>query len=342
MNPTISIIVPIYKVEQYLHNCIDSILAQTFLDFELILVNDGSPDGCGRICDEYKKTDKRVKVIHKKNGGAYSAYNAGLDVAQGEYIGIVDGDDYIDRDMYETLYRLAIEHNADVAECSLNIVSENGLSPKENHGKIEKGNHLFALKKLLEFPYLNGPCTKLYKKELFNDLRYPKKLYEDSFMAYKIYYKLNKYVFLGRGKYNYIKREDSTMGEQRNYSLNNLDGLEVQVERYNFLKQRINEPEILNMAEYHLFNQIMFHYEMLQIFKELDPQKKNREMIKNIIIQNQEAFLNNMKLKGYQKIIFASHLNLKKFDNYFKLYRLNKKYQNIVSNSKTSIKKLLT
>ncbi|MCB8516908.1 glycosyltransferase, partial [Enterococcus durans] len=97
----ISIIVPIYNVEQYLRKCVDSILAQTFTDFEVILVDDGSPDNSGAICDEYAKLDSRVRVIHKENGGLSDARNAGIEIAKGKYLGFVDSDDFIDKDMYE-------------------------------------------------------------------------------------------------------------------------------------------------------------------------------------------------------------------------------------------------
>ena len=108
MNPKISIIVPVYKVEPYIRKCVDSILTQTITDFELILVDDGSPDICGEICDEYAGKDYRIKVIHKENGGLSSARNAGLDICTGDLIGFVDGDDFIDNDMFETLYTLLI------------------------------------------------------------------------------------------------------------------------------------------------------------------------------------------------------------------------------------------
>ena len=101
--PKLSIIVPVYKVEQYLHKCIDSILSQTFTDFELILIDDGSPDRCGEICDEYAAKDDRIIVIHQKNRGVSAARNAGLDIARGEYIGFVDSDDWIEPEMYESM-----------------------------------------------------------------------------------------------------------------------------------------------------------------------------------------------------------------------------------------------
>lgn len=115
-NPEISVIVPVYKVEKDLNKCIDSILLQTFKDFELILVDDGSPDKCGEICDKYEYEDNRIKVIHKENGGVSSARNAGIDIARGKYINFVDSDDWIERESLEVLYKIANETCADIVQ----------------------------------------------------------------------------------------------------------------------------------------------------------------------------------------------------------------------------------
>lgn len=114
INTLVSVIVPVYKVEKYLHRCIDSIINQTYKNLEIILVDDGSPDNCGKICDEYAEKDNRIKVIHKSNGGLSSARNAGLDVANGDYVYFVDSDDYIDTKLVEDNLNLAIEHDADM------------------------------------------------------------------------------------------------------------------------------------------------------------------------------------------------------------------------------------
>ena len=116
--PELSIIVPVYKVEPYLRRCIDSILAQTFRDFELILIDDGSPDNCGAICDEYAAKDSRIIVIHQKNQGVSAARNAGLDIAKGTYLGFVDSDDWIEPEMYETMIATAKEKQVDVSKVS--------------------------------------------------------------------------------------------------------------------------------------------------------------------------------------------------------------------------------
>src|SRR4051812_47980519 len=119
MNPKISIIVPVYNVQSFIRECIESILGQSFVDFELILVNDGSSDQSGFICDEYSNTDKRIVVIHKENGGQSSARNMGIESAKGEFIGFVDSDDWIHSDMYKTLYSKVMETNAEIIACNL-------------------------------------------------------------------------------------------------------------------------------------------------------------------------------------------------------------------------------
>ena len=130
--PAISVIVPIFNVENYVRKCVDSILNQTFSDIEIILVDDGSTDASGRICDEYLSKDDRIRVIHKENGGLSDARNAGLDMCTGEYIGFVDGDDYIDGDMYELLYKNLIQYDADISMCRFRRIYNNRI---DDNGK---------------------------------------------------------------------------------------------------------------------------------------------------------------------------------------------------------------
>ena len=142
--PELSIIVPIYKVEKYLPKCIESILNQSFIDFELILVDDGSPDYCGLICDEYAGKDSRVKVIHQNNQGVSAARNAALDVAEGRYLGFVDADDWIEKDMYQTMLQTAFVSRADVVICGIQYFTENGILIREDL----KGCKCFSQKEL--------------------------------------------------------------------------------------------------------------------------------------------------------------------------------------------------
>ena len=132
--PTISVIVPVYKVEPYIRKCVDSILGQTFSDIQVILVDDGSPDQCGKICDEYAKQDNRVEVIHKENGGLSDARNAGIPYAKGEYIIFLDSDDYIENDMFEYMYTRIKDSGADMATCGLSEVYTDRIEAQKEEG----------------------------------------------------------------------------------------------------------------------------------------------------------------------------------------------------------------
>lgn len=132
----ISVIVPVYKVERYLCRCVDSIIAQTYTNLQIILVDDGSPDGSGAICDDYAAKDPRITVIHKENGGLSDARNAGLGAARGSYIGFVDSDDYISVDMYEKLYKAIVACNADMSVCNFRYVDENGNNMEERNNAL--------------------------------------------------------------------------------------------------------------------------------------------------------------------------------------------------------------
>lgn len=208
MSPKISIIVPVYKVEKYIHKCIDSILNQTFKDFELILVDDGSPDNCGKICDEYAKKDNRIIVIHKENGGQATARNIALDIAKGEYIGFVDSDDYIKPDMYEKLYNACSLNNSDISVIGFREINENGNSIYE-----------YIPDKLYFFDALKRAhmWNKLFNKKLFfeNNLFFQSgRYYEDLELFPKLFVKANKISEVKDIGYIYLQREGSTTREK--------------------------------------------------------------------------------------------------------------------------------
>lgn len=322
MSYKISIIVPNYKTELYIHKCIDSILSQTFKEFELILVDDGSPDRCGEICDEYAKNDCRIKVIHKENGGYSSAINAGLGIAEGEYIGIVDGDDYIDRGMYEALYNLAREYDADVVECNYYKVEKNNIYPARKSAKIQVGDNLFALGRFIKGDSRPELWSKIYKKELFADLRLPYgKIYSDAFIVLKILYILKKYVYTGDCKYFYVQREGSVMS-QKAYSIKKLESMEFEEERFYFLKDKLNDKSILNLLEYRYFENMFLHYINLCNNKELDTDKKYREMIRKKILVNYYVFKKNRLLDPYKKWMMLIKINGTLFEVLFGLYEI--------------------
>lgn len=215
--PIISIIVPIYKVEKYLEHCVKSILNQTVKDIEVILVDDGSPDTCGEICDRLKTEDERIKVIHKPNGGLSDARNAGIDIAEGKYIGLVDSDDYIAPTMYEKLLKALEENEADASMCyACNIYDDDmEYKPcKEGVTEVFEGEDI--LEALFSKKLNNFAWNKLYKRELFDNIRYPfGKIYEDLFTTYKIFGECKRVALDSSQMYYYRIRRDSIMGKAR-------------------------------------------------------------------------------------------------------------------------------
>ena len=213
MDPIISLIVPIYNVGKYLPKCIESILNQTFKNFELILVNDGSTDNSGVVCDDYAKKDTRIKIIHKSNGGVSSARNAGLYVAKGEYIGFVDPDDYIDKNMYEKLYRLCIDNNSDIAICRFNREINGKIQNKESTEEIIELNNMEAMNELFKGNlYRFSLCNKLFSKKCFNDVLFPEeRIHEDLSTTYKLFANSKKAVYINYCGYIYVRRENSIL-----------------------------------------------------------------------------------------------------------------------------------
>lgn len=211
-HPLVTVIVPVYKVEKYLEKCVDSILNQTYSSLEIILVDDGSPDNCGALCDNYAINDERIIVIHQENQGLSEARNAAIDIASGEYITFVDSDDWIDICFIENLLSLLIREKAQIAVTSLLNVFEDGSTQKNtNESSLIKLNKIEALSCYLFNGYLTPcACGKLYKKELWNNIRFPKgKLFEDQFTIYKVLEKAETVIFSPKDLYFYLKRNGS-------------------------------------------------------------------------------------------------------------------------------------
>ena len=208
----ISIIVPFYNVEPYIKRCIDSILSQTYTDFELILVDDGSTDNSGRICDEYSLKDERIYVIHKVNGGQSSARNAGIDIAKGKYLSFVDADDYIAPLMIETLHKLAIEYNTDISECGyISVFNEKEVVCEFGKG-IDFGEGGFLIEKFINGDIFYGVVTKLFKASLFKNTRFPSgRIFEDTWMTLNLCLEELRYVRTGQALYYYNQINNSTL-----------------------------------------------------------------------------------------------------------------------------------
>ena len=234
----ISIIIPVYNVETYIHKCIGSVLAQTYRNIEVILVDDGSPDNSGIICDEYAKKDKRVSVIHKKNGGLSDARNAGIDAATGDYIVFVDSDDYIAPDMIEKLYETQKRNNADITVCGYRWVDKEGKNLKSFHmnSMVCSGREIlneYLVNNINEWLVLVVACNKLFKRSLFDEIRFPYgKLHEDSFVVHELLYTANTVAVIEDECYFYFQNEESIVGKK--YTYKRLDDIEAFINRMEF------------------------------------------------------------------------------------------------------------
>lgn len=215
METAISVIVPIYRVEKYLPACIDSILNQTFTDFELILVDDGSPDRCPEICDETAKRDARVRAIHQANQGLSAARNAGIEVAHGAWLSFVDSDDYIAPDFLETLHDAAVRAGADCVLCGVQLTDEAGQKigqPLSVADGVRTGRSILeTLCRAPEITYLVA-WNKLYRRDVFQTLRYPVGMQnEDTYLAAELFDTVQTVICVSKPMYFYRQRADSIM-----------------------------------------------------------------------------------------------------------------------------------
>lgn len=224
MTPLISIIVPVYKVEKYVAQCIESLINQKHKNIEIIIVDDGSNDESGIICDDFSKTDSRIRVIHKENGGVSSARNVGLSEAKGDYISFVDGDDFVSTDYISDMLKVALETSADIVTCNYYNVWNDGKKKELLPLKIPTGEYIVKTGKESLSDMLYGKtcyassCCKLYKKHIFNDITFPPlRMGEDSFTVYQCLLKSNKVAHLRKPNYCYLQHSESVMHSDNFY-----------------------------------------------------------------------------------------------------------------------------
>ncbi|MGA4516237.1 glycosyltransferase family 2 protein [Solibacillus silvestris] len=297
MSELISIIVPIYNVEDFLHRCVDSILNQTYKNLEIILVNDGSPDQCGKICEEYAKLDNRVKVIHKENGGLSDARNAGIEVAEGQYLAFIDSDDWIHEEYIEILYELLRKTNSDISICNFLMTSTENFQVDNSKAELYTYSNIKALEQLYNDEFYVQMVTswgKLYKKNLFEGLSFPVgRVHEDEFTTYKLLYKANKVVLTTAKLLYYWQREDSIMGDRFNIK-NKLDQIDALNERVEFFAL-VGLDDLCNRTNRRLF----FSY--WNVFKEKD--MFSEKVIKDKFYRQFISFKKQLR-KSKQSIVF--------------------------------------
>lgn len=273
-NDLISIIIPVYKVEKYLEKCIESVLKQTYTNLQIILVDDGSPDNCGKICDEYAKKDSRIEVIHKANGGLSDARNVGISKAKGRYIGFVDSDDYIKENMYEILLNLIKKYDADVSICNLYDVIDGNEYIRNKENGIREYSRLDILKEvLLDKNIQSYAWNKLYKKELFDEVKYPiGKKYEDIGTTFYIFEKCNKIVVTSEPEYYYLKRSDSLVNNVTESTV--FDYMELILQRYLYINDNIKELKQYN--DYYLVRTLLTANNDIKELKQIEEKTKQK------------------------------------------------------------------
>ena len=265
----ISIVVPVYNTEKYLKRCVDSILAQTYTDLEIILVDDGSKDSSGAICDEYAKQDQRIQVVHKKNGGVSSARNLGLDLAQGEYIAFVDSDDYLDPNMYEEMYKVALEYNCEVVltDCIKEYMNESQLYTHDIRSgyynlqqlKEEYYPHLLMMENV-EYPATISNGLILFKRNMKRNSVLPKyiegvRYSEDLLFGAQLVYNADSFYYMkNHAYYRYCMNDDSVTHRFCPDKWN--DYLKLYYETKSYFKEEVFSKQIDKMLLFFVYNAV--------------------------------------------------------------------------------------
>lgn len=289
-NPLISVIVPVYNVELYLKECVNSIISQTYRNLEIIMVDDGSTDKSGNICDTFE--DTRIKVYHKQNGGLSDARNFGLKVSTGDYVLFVDSDDYLDLNMIKVLVDNAINYKVDISICGFSkYYNETKILKCSNETDNYKIDNLRKIEYLYDFHHYGvGVWNKLFKKDLLENIFFPVgKVSEDYFVMYKIFYRAKNVYFTGQSLYFYRQRENSITKSKKT----RFDVLEALNNYVDFAKNK--EPSLLNSAIHaSVFSWLGIYNTILNNKDALDKKKELRKKIKfnYKIAYNYETSLN--------------------------------------------------
>jgi glycosyltransferase involved in cell wall biosynthesis len=307
----VSVVVPIYKVEKYIHRCVDSILGQTYSHIEVILVNDGSPDNCGEIAEKYAAADSRVQVIHKKNGGLSDARNYGMQKVTGEFTIFVDSDDWLERNMIEYMVNSCMEYKADIVQSAFYYAYEDRELVDNRYYKQEDPPVVLENQKLMYELVINERVKnfawgKLYKTNIIKDIPFEKGvLFEDVFWAHKIMHKVNTFVLLHQPMYNYYQRSDSIVAT---YTTRNLDVIKGLKERHRFIEKFYKE--LIDESYKTILKMSLIHYNLLLRNRDKDVDGVYRKEIQTYIQSNlyqiKKAVKNDKQLKR-QLRFFSLH-----------------------------------
>lgn len=271
---TISVAIAVYNSEEYLDRAISSVLNQTYKNLEIILVDDGSTDSCPAICDKYAAADSRIKVIHKANGGLYTSRNVGIENATGTYIAFLDGDDWIDADMYEKMLFALKEQDADLVACRYRwVYQDETVDLSTDRAAVMEGQEM--LEKYLEeddaYLIQNAAWNKLYKRSTLGDLRFPARWYEDMLFTIQLLNRPLRSVYLDRAYHNYIcDRQSSIMNKGLNSKVFS-DLIPNLYDRSAYLR-KIGREDLALVQDYYMYKRLLIFY--TNAVRSKDPEKK--------------------------------------------------------------------
>lgn len=323
----ISVIVAVYNIEEYLPRCVDSILAQTYENLEIILVDDGSSDGSAQICDDYAGRDERIKVIHKKNGGLSDARNAGLDVAAGDYIGFVDGDDWIEPDMYYAMYEACRSAGAQMAACRYKQITKSGVIDASAGNSVSLSK-MEALEIYVcgdeRYQIYNSVWSKLFARSLIQNMRFPVgKKSEDIMFTTRAFCRIERLAYLDKAYYNYVlDREGSIMNEgagERRLK----DEIPFWREQIAYIEDA-GMPELSDKAAYHFYRRMLFYY------IDFMENKQTRKYAAEIIVQLRAEKENIARIYGQSYVATGDRVRMKLVliwpGLYYRIVKLYDKY----------------
>lgn len=288
--PLITVAVTIYNIKEYVKRSVESVCMQTYKNLEILLVDDGSSDGSEKLCDEYAKKDSRIRVIHKKNSGPADARNTAIEAAKGEYIAFVDGDDWVEPDMYENMYKAIQKAGADLAICSYKqILKEHIEDPSDDTLLfLEKGEALECfIRETEEIRIRNAVWNKLIKKELLKELRFPTgRLYEEIVFTTKLLDRSERAVYLNQGYYNYVTdRAGSIMNVGVNARIFT-DQIPLYYEKREYLRS-VGREDLVKIHDFYFYKRLLQHYLELKKNKPKDHQKFCRQIVQ--ILKKEKA-----------------------------------------------------
>lgn len=322
-NPKISVIVPVYNIEKYVEKCISSIANQSYENLQIILVDDGSKDNGGKICDKYALSDIRIEVIHKQNGGLSDARNAGIDRAKGELISFIDGDDWIHPQFYELMIKALIDNDADISVCQYQQKNEEVfLNKKYNNlsANIVSGTEAFTdMRKILSVAW-----NKLYRKEIFDDISYPVgKLHEDEFVIHKILRKCNRVSVIDEPLYFYSLRDGSITSKINMNKVN--DALQAYKERVDFCKSEV-WTEVIPVAVRHYCDYCLSTYYNLK----KNVSDADEYDLKRIWKAESDMYYKNLECNLNEKYQYFAK-SPKSYENWIKKERIKSKIRKMFS-----------